>query len=492
MKNLRQLYTAVYEEGNLFGIDTPARRSARSTEKHPLSSFTKRGRRPHSVAIAGGALGDEGKGRVTDELTARFLETTGSVIHYRDNGGANAGHTVHVGNTKIALHQLGSGILQAGCTIILGKEMVLHPEDLVAELEMVRSAAGGTIPAEIMIDEQTYLSLDTHRAFESVLKQRESGGSGSTGRGISPAYADVLYRHPVKMRDLAAENWREIFEKHYQLYADFTRGVGGVLEQSTVPRLVGGPVVVGDLETFLQRLSATRAVLQPYIVDVHPFLSREWAKTTPFVFEKAQALGLDTRWGVYPDVTASNCGFDGIFSSTEGIIDHEDITIRAATIKATYTSSVGSRKLPTTMDAALAHRIREDANEYGATTKRPRDIVHIDIPMLRYLARVGRVEQLVLTHLDIAYPEVPIRVCIAYKHKGKTVEYRPDQVFLNTVQPEYLELPSWDGAALAGVTTFEALPKAAKQYIAFICAALNTTPLMATTGPKRSEAIWWV
>ena len=144
------------------------------------------------------------------------------------------------------------------------------------------------------------------------------------------------------------------------------------------------------------------------------------------------------------------------------------------------------------MDEKLAHRIREDANEYGATTKRPRDIIHIDLPMLSFLCRVGGVEQLVLTHLDIAYPEVPIKVCVAYKQGKKTVGYRPDQEFLNTVTPEYIELPSWDGKALVGVSEFAKLPQAAQQYCAFISQALETELLMVTTGAKRREAVRWL
>jgi adenylosuccinate synthase len=481
MHAFTKLYQQVYRDNLLFGLDTAT----------PLN-LVPAGKRANSVAVVGGALGDEGKGRVTDELTAHFLKTHGEVIHYRDNGGANAGHTVVVGKIKIALHQLGSGILQKGCTIVLGKEMVLHPEDLVTELEMVKTATGGTIPAQVLIDEQTVLSLDTHRAFEAALKNREAGGKGSTGRGIAPAYADVLYRHPVRIRDLTAQNWRKKLVKHYQLYADLIDGLGSTLSEQLVPRLIGENIAVGSEKEFLARLEQARETLLPLCADVHEFLKTAWSGTTPFVFEKAQALGLDLRWGVYPDVTASNCGFDGILSSTEGVVNPQAIALKAATLKATYTSSVGSRQMPTVMDEKLAHRIREDANEYGATTKRPRDIIHIDLPMLSFLCRVGGVEQLVLTHLDIAYPEVPIKVCVAYKQGKKTVGYRPDQEFLNTVTPEYIELPSWDGKALVGVSEFAKLPQAAQQYCAFISQALETELLMVTTGAKRREAVRWL
>jgi adenylosuccinate synthase len=394
MNQFKQLYKQVYKHNKLFDID-------KKQKQNPLN---KKGRRPNSAAVVGGALGDEGKGRVTDELTAEFLNDHKKVVHYRDNGGANAGHTVEVGQTRIALHQLGSGILQNSATVILGKEMVLHPEDLVTEIEDVKQAAGSQqIPADLKIDEMAALCLDTHRAFEAVLKMRSRGSKGATGRGISPAYADIVYRHPLRMRDLTAKNWQQKFKDHYDLYAGWVKGLGFRLAKLEAPRLGGDNVKVGSADEFLERLAATRKVLINFIQPVYQDLKQSWQKETPMVFEKAQALGLDKRWGVYPDVTASNCGFDGIFSSTEGVVDPQQLAVRAAVIKATYTSSVGARRLPTIMNKKLADRIRKDASEFGATTGRPRDIAYLDLPMLSYLFKVGRVEDLVITHLDISY-----------------------------------------------------------------------------------------
>ncbi len=482
MRNPSSVHRAVYKQHNLFGLNKPSRKKL----------FTQKHRRPNSIAVVGGALGDEGKGRLTDELTAQFLKTHKQVVHYRDNGGSNAGHTVAVGTTKIALHQLGSGILQPGCLVILGKEMVLHPADLVAEISAVKAVSPKkNLPATLHIDEQAFLCLDVHRAFEQVLKQHSTGSSGATGRGIAPAYADVIYRHPLRVRDLFAANWETLVRTHYELYERLVQGFGQNLAGILVPQFVGDPIVVGTPEVYLRRLKQAKSVLKPYVHDVRTTLTQLWSSDTPFVFEKAQALGLDKRWGVYPDVTASNCGFDGIFSSTEGVVDHQQIAVRAAAIKATYTSSVGSRKLPTHMDESLAHRIREDANEYGATTKRPRDIVHIDIPMLSYLLSTGRVEYLLLTHLDIAYPEVPIRVCTQYTIGKQIVPYRPDQAYLNQVSPVYVELPSWDGAALHEVTSPAQLPLAAQQYVAFLTQCLGIPALWATTGPKRHQTVRW-
>jgi adenylosuccinate synthase len=144
------------------------------------------------------------------------------------------------------------------------------------------------------------------------------------------------------------------------------------------------------------------------------------------------------------------------------------------------------------MDEALATRIREDAHEYGATTRRPRDIAHIDLPCLRFFVDVSQMQYLVLTHLDIAYADVPIRVCTHYTDAhGETAPYRPDQVYLNSMTPHYVELPSWEGAAVQGARHLHDLPAAALCYIAFLTQALGVTPLMATTGPERDAVIAW-
>ncbi len=481
MTGYAELYQAVYRRGQLLGVDRPL-------PVNPLAE-TSAGVRPYSIAIEGGAFGDEGKGRIVDEVCAALVRAHGVVVVYRWNGGANAGHTVVVAGRTIALHQLPAGVLLEGATVVLGKGMVLHPGDLLAELEDVRALAR-CIPASLRLDAMAVLALDTHRALESTLRRWETGGRGATGRGISPAYADVLYRHPVRLRDLAADDWSCRLGRHYDLYLAHVGGLGGDLPSQPVPRLHGEPIPVGDKSTFLERLAAQRAALLPHIGDVYDFLRDRWqGGAVPFVFEGAQGVGLDPRFGVYPDVTASDPTFGGILHSTEGLIRPEQIAVRAAAIKATYTSSVGTRRLPTLMAGPLASRIRQDAGEYGATTRRPRDIAHIDLPCLRFFMAVSGATHLALTHLDIAYPDVPLKVCAAYAG-GR--DYRPDQAYLDTVTPEYLELPSWDGRAVAGARALADLPLAARQYIAFLAGALGVAPLFGTTGPQREALISWL
>ncbi|MBX3066916.1 MAG: adenylosuccinate synthetase [Anaerolineae bacterium] len=452
------------------------------------------GRRPLSIAVEGGAFGDEGKGRIVDELCTRLSLRHGKVLVYRWNGGANAGHTVIVDSIKIALHQLPSGVLTENATVILGKGMVLHPGDLLTEIDQVVRRLG-KLYAKLHIDETAVLALDTHRAFEKALTAWESGGKGATGRGISPAYADVLLRHPVRMRDLTAEDWQDRLGKHYDLYESWLRGIGSPLAEVIVPTLEKSdtPLLVGSKRDFLDRLGEQRARLLPYVSDVHDLLVSAWSDVNvPVVFEGAQAVGLDPRFGMYPDVTASDPTFSGILHSTEGVVFPHEIAVRAGAIKATYSSSVGTRKPPTAMDAALAKRIRDDAHEYGATTGRPRDIVHIDIPCLRYYAHVSSMTHLILTHMDICYTDVPVQVCTHYTVDDQPADYRPDQPFLDRVTPRYLNLPSWNGKAVEDKCKISDLPAPALQYIGFLSRALDVQPIFATTGAARDALISWL
>lgn len=482
--NWQALHQSIYLQGDLHGIDRPL-------PMNPLINPAE-GVRPNSIAVAGGAFGDEGKGRIVDELCARLGAGSQPVYVYRWNGGPNAGHTVIVGGTRIALHQLPSGALHENAHILLGKGMVIHPSDLVEEIETLLRLRGGAA-LKLQIDEMAVLALDTHRAYEAALKAWESGGKGATGRGISPAYADVLYRHPMRVRDLASPDWVERLGRHYDLYEALIKGLGLPLAEVTVPALHRDPIPAGSREAFFTRLAEAREKLLPYVRPGGLGAEVWWAGNAPAIFEGAQAIGLDPRFGVYPDITASDPTFSGILHSTEGVVAPERIAVRAGTIKATYTSSVGTRRLPTLMDEGLAHRIREDAHEYGATTRRPRDIAHIDLPCLRFFATVSSMTHLLLTHLDIAYSDSPLRVCTHYLNStGEVVGYRPDQDYLNRVTPQYLELPSWDGQAVQGVRSLRDLPPAALQYIAFLSGALGVVPLMGTTGPERDSMISWV
>lgn len=445
--------------------------------------------RKNSFAFCGGAYGDEGKGRIVDEYVNTYAKK-GPVVVYRDNGGANAGHTVELASGKrVAFHQLPSGILHKKAIVILGKGMVIHPGDLLEEIMMVGKITKNAMPT-IMIDEMATLSLDTHRAYESALKTWQEGGKGATGRGIAPAYADILLRHPIRMRDLFEKD-TEVLKKHYKLYQALLSGLGVEMATVQIPTLQGPTIVVGSEQQFITRVVKEAKKIKKYVHDVSVFVKKTWENPRyTYIFEKAQAIGLDYRWGVYPDVTASDTTFDGIFSATEGAIDPSEIQIRAGVMKATYMSSVGTRILPTKMDEKLAERIREDAFEYGATTKRPRGIAYLDIPALKYFCTVGKMNRLVLTHMDIIYPDTSVKVCVGYQKNGKVVPYRPDQKYLLTVKSKYVEFEPWDKKEIQKARSFAEMPTAAKKFLRFMEKAIGAEILLVTTGPRRDQSIF--
>jgi len=443
--------------------------------------------RKNTAAFCGGAYGDEGKGRIVDWYVNKFARK-GPVVVFRDNGGANAGHTVEVGDTRIALHQLPSGVMIEGVKLLLGKGMVIHPGDLIQEIESVEKATGKSLSKRIKLDELAVLTLDTHRAFETVLKNWQKGGSGSTGRGISPAYADVLLRHPVRVRDIVPFHTNSI-AAHYQLYQSLISGLGQDLSSTRVVTAAGEMMPVGSEKEFIQRLRTQAKKLNIFVTNLVPLLIKYWQdKQLGIVCEKAQAIGLDARWGVYPDVTASDTTFAGIQAATEGAFNIDEIPLRAAVIKATYMSSVGARQLPTHMTGALANQIRRDADEYGATTKRPRDIAYLDLPAIRFFLKVGGVKQLILTHMDIIYDQ-PLKICVDYKLNGKSVSYRPDQVYLNKVTPVFQNLKPWKRAEIQAAQSKKDLPFAANHYVEFLEKELHIKIPMITTGPKREQTI---
>lgn len=446
--------------------------------------------RSNSYAIGGGAYGDEGKGKFTDSIATELHDNKNPIIVYRVNGGANAGHTLEFDGNRIALHQIPCGAFIDGATVILGKGMVLHPDDLLDEIKTVKEASNNNIRSSIKIDSSATLALDTHRAYENVLKKYQTGSNGATGRGIAPAYSDIVLRQPLRMRDLIRPDWEEKFAKHYDLYSKQITGLGENMALIEVPTLNKGKIEVGTKDQFINRLKEAREQLAPLTEDVYGYVKKTWHNSkNSYIFEMAQAIGLDPRYGVYPDVTGSDTTFASITASTEGIVDYREIEHRISTIKATYMSSVGSRVLPTLMKGELADKIRNDAKEYGATTKRPRDIAYLDLPALRFYNKVGGANEIGITHMDIVYPNTPVKICVEYEIDNKIVDYRPDQEWLDQVDPIYIEIPTWKQSRINLATFYGEIPQEAKHYLKTIAKELGSPVTMISNGPRREQII---
>lgn len=465
----------------------------------------------NTVAIIGVMLGDEGKGRVVDNKVEALLTIPGvkEVVIVRFNGGNNAGHTVE----GLDFHVVPS-IMHPQTVGIIDQGVVVHAEDLKTEVKYIEDVVGDT-RGKLFVSERAILCTDIERAEEVLNRKRSNAARGGTGRGIAPSYAHHLERTGKLVRDLMSENWKEDFAKYYDEKQKYFSSYGVDIVTVDVPDFqlshekgesISRPL--GSKNEFLDRLESARTwFVERQIVDNTLKMHMEIIKDTrkrAVEFEGANGIGIHPWSGTYPDVTSSDPSIYGIITGT-GLWRPQDIKERIGVFKATYTSDVGARTMPTrihlperienlpnnaTREQKWAAWIVKEAHEYGTTTRRPRSINYLDLPMLKYNARISGIEALVATHLDMARKDESIKVCTYYTDEsGKIALYKPDLKYLAKVTPHYKELPGWDGEACRKAKNINQLPDNAVKYLAFSQVMTGYPVVAGTTGPDRENFI---
>lgn len=452
------------------------------------------GTRDNSICIEDAFFGDSGKGSVVAKLN-ELLKSDKGLYSIRYNGGGNAGHESYLRGLQIVTHQLPMGVVCEGATAIISRGMAIHPHDLLTEIKQISGKFGGELPGNLLIDRNTLLALDTHKALEETYNSLTPGGSGSTGRGIAPAYASLYERHPVFLDDLLEENWEEKLRDHYHLYAKKIQGFGSELANTEIHNMAtpkGEKYTVGTEAEFIDRLAECRDQIKKYVhPNMQELLEEIWRNPEiPFTIEGAQGIGLDVYHGVYPDVTASRPGSRYITDATYGIIEPDDV-LRLAVMKTTYMSSVGRRTLPTITDPSWERWVQQTFDETGRSTARLRDIYPISLPIARYLKRAAGFDALVATHLDALRKEVPIKVITHYIDKvtGEDKPYSPYQKDLDKLEAKAKEFPGWDGEALKQAKSVMDLPKEVIEYLNFLRFKIAPVVMM-TTGPDLDQYIF--
>ncbi len=479
-------------------------------------------------AIIGVQIGDEGKGRIVDNLIQELIPNVERVYVVRFSGGANAGHTVEKGDIKLALHQVPSGVMSGETIGIIDRGTAIHAEDFATEIEYAENITGESLRDRLFLSRNALCITDLERAEETLMKFKK-GRKGTTGRGIGPAYKNVYTYTPIEMRYLLEDDWEERFGKQYdQLALEFSlfpdpedpngnpRNLADVFVPDYAETVKSGKAAkrtVGDKGTYLERLRKTREwLIDRNIVQDTLVIHKEVIENIDkygVVFEGSQAVGLHPWLGTKDDNSASDTSTYGVLGGT-GIWRPDDIANRVGVIKATYMSDVGYRVMPTkvdigevktvtelyekytnpTPDQIWAAWVREKFKEFGTTTGRPRHINHIDLSLISYNCWMGGTEVLAFTHLDTAREDENIKVCTHYTDRqGNIVTYRPGLEYQKNVIPHYIELPGWDGEAVARAKTFDELPENAKKYMAFLQARLGIPIVIATTGPKRENML---
>ena len=416
--------------------------------------------------IVGCQWGDEGKGKIVDLLAAD------ADIIARFQGGANAGHTVIVGDTKYVLHLIPSGILHPGKICFIGNGVVLDPFSFRDELELLKSKQID-YRNRLFLSPATNLVLPYHKLIDSVEEEaRGTGSIGTTQRGIGPAYVDKVARHGIRVADLFnTERLRRRLEYQKVIKAKY-------LEGSSDPR--------ADLEKTFQDLKVIAELIKPMVTDISLALFRAHKEGKTILFEGAQGSMLDVDLGTYPFATSSNTTVGGALTGLG--IGPRMIDQVVGVVKA-YSTRVGAGPFPTELIDETGERIITLGDEYGATTGRPRRCGWLDLVALRHAVRINGVDSIAITKLDVLDEFAEIKVCTEYELNGERMPEVPlDLSELAHVKPVYKTVPGWKCDTTGG-TDFAKLPTKAREYLEFIARDLGVEICLVSTGAKRHETI---
>lgn len=424
-------------------------------------------RRGRTAVIVGAQWGDEGKGKIVDVLTHTFE------IVARYAGGHNAGHTVIINGKKFILQLVPGGILRPECISVIGNGVVLDPMAFLKEVASLREA-GVKVDGNLFVSNRAQVILPYHRMME--LGSENAPGRvkiGTTSRGIGPAYEDKMGRRGLRVADLLD---RQLLRTHIENACREKNMIAHALFNSD-------PL---DADKMFAEYAAAAEQIAPFVTDTALLLNRALAKGKSIVFEGAQGTMLDIDHGTYPFVTSSSSTSGGAAIGT-GVPPTSIDTVIGIT-KA-YCTRVGGGPFPTELLDLEGEDLRKRGNEFGAVTGRPRRTGWLDLPQLRYAGMINGISWLVVTKLDVLdhLPEIP--VCVAYKVDGKEIDGLPPQSCgYEKIECIYRKMTGW-ATPTNKVKTFDGLPKAAREYLAFIEKETGARVGMISTGPDREETI---
>jgi adenylosuccinate synthase len=417
-----------------------------------------------TVVVVGAQWGDEGKGKLVDVLAER----ADWVVRYQ--GGANAGHTVDLGEHSFVLHQIPSGILHEGVRCAIGNGVVLDPETLFTEIDEL-VGDGIDVEGRLYVSDRAHLVLPYHKLLDAESSHTQS--LGTTGRGIGPAYEDKIARRGIRVLDLRhPDRLRELVN------AGVERANGLLASFGSAKRADASQTC-----ELLRRLSDR---LLPLAEDVGLMVHRAVKTGAAILLEGAQGSLLDVDHGTYPFVTSSNTTSGG--AAIGAGIAPTTIDAVLGVVKA-YTTRVGTGPLPTEMDTAMSERVRALGNEYGATTGRPRRCGWFDAVVVRYATRINGLTDVAVTKLDVLDTLDRLAICTGYEYEGDLhTEFPGDVTALDDIEPRYEWVEGWQRST-ADARRLEELPTAARKYLDRLQELIETRITYVSVGTRRDQII---
>jgi adenylosuccinate synthase len=419
-----------------------------------------------ATVVLGAQWGDEGKGRVVDF----FAESADFVVRYQ--GGNNAGHTIVVGEQRLALSLIPSGILYPHCTPVIASGTVIDPKVLIAEMDMAMEK--NLDPSRVRISSNAHVIMPYHRKLDAAI-ERYLGENriGTTKRGIGPAYTDKFARVGIRVQDLFDP---KILRKKVEVALEEKNKI--------LPRIYN--TLPMDPDEIIDEYGVYAERLRPHVADTSLLLWEGLQSGKVVLFEGAQGTLLDIDHGTYPFVTSSNptAGGAAVGSGIGPRAIDEVIGVAKA-----YISRVGTGPFPTELNDEIGDRMIELGGEYGTVTGRRRRCGWLDLVALRYAHRVNSLTSLFLTKLDILSAFDTIKVATAYVSDGERYDHFPSQQsVLYHCEPVYDELDGWR-EDITGVRRYGDLPSAARAYIEYVQESVGVPVGWVSVGPERSQLI---
>lgn len=400
-----------------------------------------------NTVVIGAQWGDEGKGKIVDYLA----DSAKYVVRY--SGGANAGHTIVRGDDTYKLHLIPSGVLYSGTTVLLGTGMVIDPQALFEELEVL-TKQGVKWEGRVLVSDRAHLVLPSYHRMDREQDEQRRRPLGTTGRGIGVAYAMKASRVGIRMGDIE--------------------------EPAAVEHL--------DAES-RECLEQFSSRLRDMTVDLVEFM-RHTSSDDHILFEGAQGSLLDLDLGTYPYVSSGCSAAAG--AALGGGIGPGKIDKVIGVFKA-YSTRVGNGPFPSEFrsgdEGALEELVRERGREYGVTTGRARRCGYLDLVALRYICHANAIDTLAMTHLDVYDPVDEIKVCIAYESEEGTVDQFPSSAYaLEHCKPVTKTLPGWK-TDIGSTRSFDELPERAREYVSFVESFVDTPVGVVSVGYEREKTI---
>jgi adenylosuccinate synthase len=421
-----------------------------------------------TVAVVGSQWGDEGKGKIVDLLAAD------ADVVVRFQGGNNAAHTLVVNGEKFILRLVPAGALHQGKTCVIGNGTVVDPIALLEEIGNLKRRGRLRDDSLLKLSSDAHMVMPYHRAIDRARESRLGEKAiGTTGFGIGPAYEDKMARVGLRFQDLtdfplfAQKLQRNIRDKNAYL--------------KTV--LKANPVTGGQIT---EQMRSVRSRLTRYICNTSAFLQESIAAGKRILFEGAHGVMLDIDHGTYPFVTSSNCGASAVFSGAGIAPTSLDAVLG---ISKAYTTRVGGGPFPTEISGRLADAMREEGDEFGSATGRPRRIGWFDAVLTRHAIGLNGMWGLALTKLDILTGIDPVRICVAYQLRGKRFDQLPPGLqLLDKVKPVYESLPGWK-EGIGSARSLAELPGNARHYLERVRELCGVRLAIIGVGASRDATI---